>query len=358
LLKKKIFTPGPTQVHPEVLTAVVSNFTYHRSSDFRVFYKNLVAKLKKIFFSSGYLNVLTASGTGSMEAAVVNFCTKDRSILFLNQGRFGARWGAICKTYGINSDDITVPDGETVTIDLLSRIDLNKYSAVFLTQSETSTATLTNIKLLSSFIKSNSDALVIVDSISSIGSIEFRMDEWEIDAAVSASQKGFMTPPGLAVIAYSQKARDVMISNSIPRYYFDLQKELDAQKTFLTSWTPAVGIMYGLDKACDIMLNEGMENRWKRVNKIAEYFRNECKKSGFGIFSKNPANSLTAFTLPDGIPTGKLVNLLREKYGIQIANGQDEMKDKIARVSHMGDIDLKSTSDLMEIIKSEYKYLV
>lgn len=304
------------------------------------------------------MNVLTTSGTGAMEAAVVNFCSPGADSLFLNQGRFGARWGAICKTYGIKTDEISVPDGEAVTIDQLSRVDLSKYSAVFLTQSETSTATLSDINSLSSYIKSNSDALVIVDSISSIGTIEFRMDDWNIDVAVSASQKGFMTPPGLAVIAYSLNAQNIMQANTMPRYFFSLNKELEAQKTFLTSWTPAVGLMYGIDKACDIMLKEGIENRWKKVNKMADFFRNECKKTGFGIFSKNPANSLTAFTFPDDIPTGKLISALREKYGIQIANGQAQLKDKIARVSHMGDINLNDTAELMKIINSEYKNLI
>ena len=356
MLKKKIFTPGPVQVHPEVLKAVVSNYTYHRSDEFREFHKNLISKLKQIILTNYHLNILTASGTGAMEAAVINFCSPGEKILYLNQGKFGARWGNICKNFGLICEELKLSYGDSVSVEHIKNIDLSKFSAVFLTHSETSTAALTDIKSLSSFIKSKSEALVIIDAISSIGTIEFRMDEWNIDAAVSASQKGFMSPPGLSVIAYNDKAYERMMKNDTPRYYLDLRKENEAQKSFSTSWTPSIGVMYGLDKACDIILSEKIENRWLNVHNMAEFFRNESKAFGFGIFSKNPTDSLTAITFPNDIPTGKLVNILKQKHGIQIANGQTDMglKDKIARISHMGDLDLNDTSELLNIIKQEF----
>jgi aspartate aminotransferase-like enzyme len=293
-----------------------------------------------------------------MEAAVVNFCKPGEKILYLNQGRFGSRWGAICKANGLKADEVVVSYGDAIDHEKLKSIDLYQYSAIFLTHSETSTATVTDIKTLAALIKKNSNALVIVDGISSIGAIEFRMDEWNIDVAVSASQKGLMTQPGISVIAYSDTAREKMLSNNMPRYFFDLRKELNAQKTFLTSWTPAIGIMYGVDKACDILLADGIESKWEKVHSVADYFRNESRNFGFNIFSKHPTDSLTAITFPDQVPTGKLVTRLKEKYEIQIANGQDELKDKIARVSHMGDIELDDIAQLTNIIKEEYKSLI
>ncbi|HEY3250854.1 MAG TPA: aminotransferase class V-fold PLP-dependent enzyme, partial [Ignavibacteria bacterium] len=281
MLKKKIFTPGPTQVHPEVLKATVSHFTYHRSSEFKEFHGQLISKLKKVFLTDFNLNILTTSGTGSMEAAVVNFCKPGEKILYLNQGRFGSRWGAICKANGLKADEVVVSYGDAIDHEKLKSIDLYQYSAIFLTHSETSTATVTDIKTLAALIKKNSNALVIVDGISSIGAIEFRMDEWNIDVAVSASQKGLMTQPGISVIAYSDTAREKMLSNNMPRYFFDLRKELNAQKTFLTSWTPAIGIMYGVDKACDILLADGIESKWEKVHSVADYFRNESRNFGF-----------------------------------------------------------------------------
>lgn len=357
MLTKKVFTPGPTQVPSEVLKAAVSSITYHRSKDFKEFHKKLVEKLKKFFLTEWYLNILTASGTGAMEAAVVNFCSPDDKVLFINQGKFGARWGAICKAYGLKTAEIHTEYGTAVQIDELKQTDLSSIDAVFLTHSETSTATVTDLKKISEYIRASSDTLVIVDAITSVGAIEFRMDDWDVDVAVSASQKGLMTQPGLAVIAYSERAKQKLMNNQMSRFYFDLRKEIKSFEDGLTTWTPAIGLFYGLDKACDIILNEGIESKWKKVSEMAEYFRNESIKNGFGIFSQSPSDSLTAITLPDNIPTGKLITKLKEKHGIQIANGQDELKDKIARVSHMGDLELSDFVELNNIIKQEFTYI-
>ena len=357
MLKKKIFTPGPTQVHPDVLKATVSFSPYHRSSEFKEFYYLLIEKLKKIFLTSQNLNVLTTSGTGSLEAAVVNFCRPEEKILFINQGRFGARWGAIASEYGLNVQELKIPYGYAASESDLKKFDLGKIDTVFLTHTETSTATLTDIKQLTSYIKNNSDALVAVDAVTSVGAIEFHMDKWGVDVAVSASQKGFMTQPGLAVIAYSENAKIKMLGNTAKRYYFDLRKETDSYKNHLATWTPAVGLFFGLDKACDLILEEGLEKRWEATAEIADYFRKEALNIGFGIFSSSPSDSLTAITLPSGIPTGKLILKMKENYGIQIANGQAEMKDKIARFSHMGDLQLADFIELNKLLVKEFSLI-
>lgn len=358
MLKKKIFTPGPTQVHPDVLKATISFDTYHRSQAFRDFYKALVNKLKRIFYTEQYLNVLTTSGTGAMEAAAVNFCRPGDKVLFLHQGRFGARWGGICKAHGLQAVNYDIEYGDSIKHGQYKELNLDGVQAVFLTHTETSTATLTDIKSAAHYIKNNSDALVIVDAVTSVGAIEFRMDEWGIDAAVSASQKGLMTQPGIAIVAYGEKAKQRMMDNPMQRFFFDLRKE---QKSFeedsLTMWTPAVGLFYGVDKACDILLDEGLENKWKRTAEIAAYFRKVSAETGFEIFSKSPSDSLTALTLPDGIPSGKLIKSLREKYGIQTANGQAELKEKIIRVSHMGDLELNDFKEFTAILKDELEQL-
>jgi aspartate aminotransferase-like enzyme len=289
-----------------------------------------------------------------MEAAVVNFCSSKDKTLYINQGRFGQRWGSICKAYGIETGGVDTPYGTAITVEQLKQTDFSKTSAVFFTHTETSTATVTDLQKAVDYVKANSNALIFVDAVTSVGAIEFRMDDWGIDVAVSASQKGLMTPPGLAVVAYSEKAKEKMMSCDTSRFFFDLRKELKSQSEGLTMWTPAIGLFYGLDKACDIILSHGLETKWKQVHEIAEYFRTEAVKMGFGIFSKSPSDSLTAVTFPNGIPTGKLVSGLREKYGIQSANGQDELKDKIMRISHMGDFVLDDFAELNKIIKEEF----
>ena len=358
MLKKKIFTPGPTQVHPDVLKATISSDTYHRSPAFKAFHSELNAKLKHIFQTSQNLNILTTSGTGSLDTAVTNFCEPGSNVLFINQGRFGARWGAICKAYNINAVELPIEYGKVAEVSDLENVNLANVSAVLLTHTETSTASLTDIKKLTGYIKSKSDALVIVDAVTSVGAIEFRFDDWDLDVAVSASQKGLMTQPGLAIIAYSEKARKKMDTNSMPRFYFDLRKEYKSVKEDgVTMWTPAVGLFYGVDKACDIILEEGLENRWKRTHEIAEYFRNESIKNGFGLFSSSPSDALTAITLPGDIPTGKLIRAMKENYGVQMANGQADMKEKIARISHMGDLEMNDFVELNKLLLTEFKKL-
>ena len=358
MLTKKIFTPGPTQVHPDVLKATISFDTYHRSQDFRAFHKELIAKLKHIFQTSQNLNILTTSGTGSLETAVINFCAPGEKVLYINQGRFGARWGAICKAFGVDAAELHIEYGKSAKIADLEKIDLSSFSAVFLTHTETSTATLTDIKSLTEYIKSRSNALIIVDAVTSVGAIEFRFDDWNLDVAVSASQKGLMTQPGIAIIAYSEAARAKMETNPMPRFFFDLRKEYKSVlEDGVTMWTPAVGLFYGIDKACDIILSDGLENKWKRTHEIAKYFRSESIKNGFGLFSSDPSDSLTAITLPDGIPTGKLIKAMKDNYGVQIANGQAEMKEKIARFSHMGDLDMNDFAELNKLLVKEFQNL-
>lgn len=354
---KKIFTPGPTQVHPDVLNVVVSNTPYHRSSDFGYFHQELLDKLRKIFMTDSHICVLTCSGTGAMEAAVVNFCSRNDKILFVNQGRFGARWGQICKAWGLDSFEISIPYGESVLPEDFDRNILEKSDVIFLTHVETSTATSTDIKLISQYIKKNSNAIVITDAVTSVGAVEFRMDEWGIDVAVSASQKGMMTPPGLAIIAFNDKAIGKLRSSDLPRFYFDLNKEIRSISNNLTSWTPSVNLFYGLDKAADIILEYGIEKWWNKTVSSAGLFRDFCLSNNLELFSRKPADSLTAFSLPDGMSSTLLVKALREKHGIQIADGQADLKGKIARVSHMGNIFPDDTLELVDIIYHELKIL-
>lgn len=358
MLTKKIFTPGPTQVHPDVLKATISYDTYHRSQDFKEFHMSLLDKLKKIFLTEQYLNMLTTSGTGAMETAAVNFCAPGEKVLFLHQGRFGARWGAICNSHGLNAVGYDITYGESIQPESYHKLDLYGTKAVFLTHVETSTATVTDIKNVAKYIHDNSEALVIVDAVTSVGATQFRMDEWGIDVAVSASQKGLMTQPGIAIIAYNERAMKKMLDNPMPRFFFDLRKEIKSVKEDnLTMWTPAVGLFYGVDKACDIILDIGLENWWNHTKQNADYFRNAVVENGFGLFSKSPADSLTAITLPDGIPTSNLIKPMREKYGIRMANGQADLKDKIARISHMGDLELNDFKQLIELLVKEFELL-
>jgi aspartate aminotransferase-like enzyme len=352
-LAAKIFTPGPTEVPRSVLDSIINFKTHHRSIEFKNLYSSLKEKLRKIFFTSGHINVLTASGTGAMECAVTNFCSLSDKILFVNLGKFSKRWGDICSIYGIKADEMAVKPGTAPTVNDFKKINLNKYSVIFLTHSETSTATVTDIKSITQHIRNNSKAFMIVDAVTSAGAIEFKMDEWGIDAAVSASQKGLMCLPGLSVIAYNNAADKKIHNQEIKRYYFDLNRESSASVQDLTSWTPAIGLFNGLNTSVSILLDEGLENVWARVSKMAEYFRSEAVKIGFRLFSSAPVDSLTALIMPEDIPSSRLIDILREKYRIFIANGQGELKDKIIRVSHMGNLNMDDFQELIKILQTE-----
>jgi aspartate aminotransferase-like enzyme len=358
LIKKKIFTPGPTQVHPDVLKAIISANVYHRGTEFRELYRRLLVKLKQIFLTEGNICVLSSSGTGAMETAVSNFCIPGSNALVINLGRFGQRWAEICRAYGISVTEIKKPYGSSVTPEDIPPDIISDIGTVFLTHTETSTATVTDIAKMSAFIKSNSDATIIVDAITSVGAIEFRMDEWKVDVAVSASQKGFMTQPGLSIIAFNERALKISEINPMPRFYFDIRKELKSQLEGLTRWTPAVGLFFGLDKACEIILEYGLENWWEKTSNSAKYFRDFCIRSGFKLFSESPSDSITAFSLPDGMKSSLLINALKTKHGIIVANGQAELKDKIVRISHMGDIDCSDTCDLCDVITQEFEIII
>jgi serine---pyruvate transaminase len=356
-LANKLFTPGPTEVPRSVLDSIINFKTYHRSIEFKNLYSSLKEKLRKVFFTSGNLNVLTSSGTGAMECAVTNFCNLSDKVLYVNLGKFSKRWGEICNSYGIKAQEVSVKPGSAPSLREFQELNLEEFSVIFLTHSETSTATILDIKTIARHVKDNSDSLVIVDAITSAGAIEFKMDEWKVDAAVSASQKGLMCLPGLSVIAYNDIAEQKIHQRGMRRYYFDLRKEFIGSKEDLTAWTPAIGLFYGLNTSVSILLEEGLENVWSRVSKIAEYFRKESVNIGFKLYSKAPVDSLTALVMPDNIPSSILIDVLREKYGIYIANGQGELKDKIIRVSHMGSLSMNDFIELIQILKLELSNL-
>lgn len=352
----KFFTPGPTEVHPEVTRIISETKIYHRSPEFRSLYNSLLKKLKKIIHTENYVLVLTSSGTGAMESVVQNFCNREDKILYINQGRFGQRWGNICKAFGIPADEIFIKEGYSIQEADFVKLNLNEYAAIFLTHTETSTATLTEIESISKYIKSKSDSLIIVDAVSSIGIIPFYLDDWGIDVAVSASQKGFMCPPGVSIVTFNENAYKRINKNNL-KFYFDFQRELPAALEGNTTWTPAVNLFAGLNLSCEIILNQGLESRWKNIHKIADDFRKRSIELGFELFSKFPSDSLTALFIPEKKNTTDFIQTIKEKYGALIANGQGDLKDKIIRVSHMGYLDDSDFQNLLTILEHEVKHL-
>jgi serine---pyruvate transaminase len=339
MIKKRLYTPGPTPVPEHVMLSMAEPMIHHRHPEFQEILASVNENLNYLFQTKQGVMTLTSSGTGAMEAAVSNLLSAGDTALFVNGGKFGERWGELLQVYGVNAVEITMEWGTPVSADTVVET-LNKNAAikaVYLTHSETSTGTATDIKSIARAVHAhNNDIAVVVDGITSVGAMESKMDEWDLDIVVTGSQKGLMIPPGLAFIAVSERAWKLIEKSNLPRYYFDLKaakKTLDKNDT---PWTPAVTLFIGLDHALKMIKEEGIENIWTRHDKLARAIREGCKALGLKLFSSSPSNALTAVYVPEGVEFKKFNSVLKQKFGITVAGGQGHVKGKIFRISHLG----------------------
>jgi aspartate aminotransferase-like enzyme len=333
-----LFTPGPTPIPPSVIAAMSQPIIHHRHEEFKELLNRVITNLQYTFQTRENVFIIAGSGTAAMEAAVCNLFSVGDHVLVVNCGKFGKRWTEISNVFGLNVNEIEVEWGNAIEPEQIKNALLGnkKIKAVFVTHCESSTGVTNDIKTISSIIKSNSDALMIVDAISSLASEELRMDEWGIDVVVSASQKGLMTPPGLSFISLSQKAQSLFYKSDLPKYYLDLKKSVIASKNFLTPWTPAITLIVGLDAALDIIVQEKLETIWERNKTYSSFIRDNCIQMGLQIFSKNPSNIITAVNTPKGINLSSLLRILKEESGMVLAGGQGKLQNKIFRISNMG----------------------
>ncbi len=339
-MKKYLLTPGPTYVPSSIREILAKEIIHHRTQEFRDILKEVHQNLKKIFCTENPVIIFTSSGTGAMEAAVSNFLSYKDKVIVINGGKFGQRWREITQSYKLDVVEYKLNWGEAPSLDVLDELlKKNKdIKAIFTTLCETSTGTVYNIKEIASLVK-NKDILLIVDAISGLGQDELLTDEWGVDVVVGASQKGLMLPPGLSFISISSKAEKFMNNSDLPRYYFDLKKALKSYFNNDTPFTPSVSLIIALKTALEMIIREGVEQRWKKFSLLASATRKAALSLGLTLFSKRPSNSVTAINVPSDIKAGDLVKLLRKKYKISIAQGQAEFKDKIFRIAHMGAID-------------------
>ena len=338
---KHLFTPGPTSVPEQVMQKMSEPIIYHRSREFREIFARVNKYLQTLFQTIRPVMTLTSSGTGGMEAIIVNLFSAGDKVISVNGGKFGERWSAIARAFGLNVVEIKIPWGETVTVtQILEKLSIHPDTkAVLLTHCETSTGTTTDVKSVAEVVQKYSNALVIVDGISAIGALEFRFDEWGIDACVTASQKGLMIPPGLAFVAFSNRAEQSALVSTLPKYYFDLKKSLIAYEKNDTPWTPAITLVRGLETSLQMITAEGMGNVWKRHERISKILHEGLTGLGLKIFSKNPSFCVTAVFLPDGIAWDNFNSKLLNEHNLIIAPGQAECFGKIFRIAHIGKID-------------------
>jgi aspartate aminotransferase-like enzyme len=339
--KNYLLTPGPTPLPPQVCEAMARPIIHHRTPQFQVILKEASEGLKYVFQTQNDVFILASSGTGAMEAAVVNILSPQDSAITVQGGKFGERWTEICQSYGINAEVINVEWGRAVDPKEIERkLKVNpKIKAVFTTLCETSTGVATDIEAIGKVVK-ETQAVLVVDAISGLGAIPMSSDAWFCDMVVSGSQKGLMLPPGLGFISVSRKAFKLMESSKCPKYYFDLEGAKEALDKNDTPFTPAISLVIALNEALKMMKQDGLENISLRHKKMAEATRQAMKALGLELFAPTAASDVvTAVKVPQGIDGEKLVKTMRDTYGVTIAGGQSELKGKVFRIAHMGFIE-------------------
>lgn len=339
--KRYLISPGPTPVPEEVLLEMARPMIHHRTPQFSAVFAECAEGLKKLFKTSQPVMMLASSGTGAMEAAVTNLFSPGETVLAINGGKFGERWGRIAEAYGLSVEWLNVEWGRAVAVEEIeAAIEKNPKIAAVLTQgSDTSTTVAHPVKQIAKVTR-KTDRLLIVDGITAVGVVDMPMDEWGIDVLLTGSQKALMLPPGLAFIALSEKAWKRNETAKLPRFYFDLAKERKNLAKDTSAYTPAVSLIQGLRKVLEMMFDEGLDNVYKRHDALASAARAGVAALGLKpLAPDSPANSATGLYVPDGMDGAALVKDLRDNYGVTFAGGQDHLKGKIVRIAHLGYFD-------------------
>jgi aspartate aminotransferase-like enzyme len=337
--KNIMLTPGPTPLPPQVLEAMAKPLIHHRTAEFGAMFAGVIEDMKLVYRTKGDVLMMTCSGTGGMESAVVNLLSPGDKTLVCTTGAFGERFVNIHKAFGLTPEVLAFEWGHAIDADKLkAALKAQKnLKAVFFQHTDTSTGVLNDLKSLARIVRDASDALVVVDSVSGLACERLETDDWGLDVVITGSQKGLMNAPGLAFAAVGPRAWKAVETAKLPRFNFDwrlIRKSLGDRET---PWTPAISVVAGQAAALKMLRSEGMEKVWKRHDELAAYTRKLLSaKLGLPFYAKDPANILTGIVLPAGVDGSKLLADILKEEGISIAGGQLHLKGKIARVAHMG----------------------
>jgi serine---pyruvate transaminase len=336
--KRYLFTPGPTPVPPEVLSATAEPIVHHRGSDFRAIYERALERLSAVYRTDGPVLLFSASGTGAMDSAVANLTTAGDRVAVVVAGAFGERWAKICAQYGLDVQRIDYEWGEVPDpSEIGSAVAESGASIVFCNQSETSTGVVTDVQAVKAAI---GDTTFVVDAVSSLGAVPLDTDAWGIDVAVAGSQKALMCPPGLAMASVAGHLWEKLPA---PRtFYFDWRATKKAQEVFDAAFTPAVSLIRGLDVALGMILDSGLDAAFERHIRLGRATRAGVKAMGLELFSPDDDSSavVTAIRTPDGVDSPTLLRHLRENHGVTLAPGQGALKPNVFRIGHIGWFDV------------------
>ena len=350
MIKARLLTPGPTDVPPEVLIEMAKPIFHHRTPRFREMLGEVNAGLKKMLMTANDILTIAGSGTAGMEAAIACASRRDKKVLVANGGKFGERWAKVGRVYGLDVDEVVLEWGPAISPDAVkAKLATGEYGTVVVTYSETSTATACDLKGIAAAV-AETDAILIADCITAAGVLPLRTDEWKVDIVATGSQKALMLPPGLASLAVSEKAWKVIDTIDAPSFYLDLKAYRKSVAKNDTPYTPAVTLIRGLKVAVDAIHAIGIEKIWARSALLARAMREACEAIGMKVFSKQPSDSVTGILYPEGVDDA-FRKKLKDKYGLSVAGGQNELKGKCFRVSHMGYVDPIETIGMVAAIE-------
>jgi aspartate aminotransferase-like enzyme len=362
--KPMLMIPGPTPVPEAVLLAMAKHPIGHRSGDFSKVIAEITENLKWLHQTQNDVVMLTSSGTGAMEAAIINFLSAGDRVLVGDNGKFGERWVKVSEAFGLNTEVIKAEWGKPLDPEAfrtqLEADTQKQIKAVILTHSETSTGVLNDLETINKYVKEHGESLIIVDAVTSLGAITVPIDDWGLDVVASGSQKGYMIPPGLGFVAISAKAWKAYETAKIPKFYLDLGKYKKATDKNSSPFTPPVNLMYGLQVALKMMKAEGLENTFARHQRTTQATREAMKALGLPLFAPDEhASTAVTAVAPIGVDAEQIRSTLKKQFDIALAGGQDHLKGKIFRIGHLGFVserDILSVISALEVTLRELRY--
>ncbi len=345
-------TPGPTPIPDDIMNAMSTPMINHRGPEFGQLIKKTTEQLKQVFFTKNDVLILTASGTGALEASLVNTLSPGDKVLSPSAGSFGDRFIDMAEAFGADVQRMDFEWGEPVDPGAIRRaLQADPgIKAVMITHNETSTGVTHPVEEIARIAKQEFDKLLLVDAVSSLGCIPIPVDAWDCDMVGTASQKGFMIPPGLAFISISERAWEEQKTAKMPRFYFDLESAKRTLERGQTPFTPNISAMYGLSQALDMLLSEGMENVFGRHSDIAQFTRDSIRELGLDLLVQDEryaSNTVTAVKVPHNVDGPKLRGLMRTEKNVVLAGGQGKLSDSIFRIGHLGHV---SKADIDEVV--------
>ncbi len=350
----RLFTPGPVNVPTEVLAVLDSGLIYHREDAFVKLYESVRKGLQKLLLTSNDVHVLTASGTGAMEAAVCNLIGPGDKALVLTAGRFGERWRELAIRFGAYAETLARPYGEAIPPVEVERALLANDGArcVFATLTETSTGVVSDIKAYGEICR-RLNRVLVVDGVAGLGADEFRMDDWKVDCVVGGAQKALAVPPGLSFISVNGRAWELVEKSRRTRFYFDLRSCRKYLAKGQTPWTPAISLFYVLDMVLKRINSAGVKRYWAEHKRMAGYVRERVGRLGLGFFPQRPSNALTVINMPPGVDGVELA-LACKKDKFLFANGQGDLRGKIVRIGHMGPVKQADMARALAVFTRHY----